>query len=209
MIYQINSFLISREVIGSGFPRLFLEHSPFDHFCNVQVPLHVSSQSWAFVSRLCLYRFLCCVLLSQRPPHFPSVLFPGFLLAFRLPFSSQLSVIQFLLRVFLGLHPVHSFETIRSFMLLSISAFFPLFHRIVGTCDFFLPTATGPRGRDLAIPHQLLETTMISFTPLPTQGTTHLIELTDVALVCTQWSQLHIEVAGEKEFFRSGSTSSP
>ena len=81
---------------------------------------------------------------------------------------------------------------------------------------FFLRATIGPRGGDLAIellrnsiPLQLLETIVISFTPLPTQGTMHLIELTGVILVCTQLSQLHSEVAGPFEFFRSCSASFP
>ena len=50
---------------------------------------------------------------------------------------------------------------------------------------------------------------MIVFAPLPTQGCIHLIKLTDVVFVCTQYVQLHIQVAGKKEFFGSWSTSFP
>ena len=200
------------------------------------------------VSFTALSLFFCSV--SHFARSFLSILVycsQAFFLAFRLPITSQLSGIQFLLRRFLA-------------SILSISSFFslqrsnsklhtlvsqdksgsgpwsPIFFIIVDVCfvrfptcpnkvlpkllvregHFFLRATIGPRGGDLAIellrnsiPLQLLETIMISFTPLPTQGTMHLIELTDVVLVCTQLSQLHSEVAGPFEFFRSCSASFP
>ena len=91
------------QVIRSGFPRLFLEHSSFgDFLCTLQLLLHVFSHSQASVSRLSLCRFLCC------EPHYPQHLqcsfesVPRFLLDSHLSSSSQLSGLQFLL-----LHPVH------------------------------------------------------------------------------------------------------
>ena len=87
----------------------------------MQLLLRVFSHSPVFLSRLSLCRFLCCKPLCPQLPRYPSVWCPGVLLAFRLPFPSQLSGIQFLLRRVLASIVLLSSpcrEVIRGFILL-------------------------------------------------------------------------------------------
>ena len=194
-------------VIGSGFPCLFLGYSPFDHFCAPCSCLFTYSHILRCFFPGFVSVFLFCEPLCLQLPQYPCVSFPGFFLAFRLPFTSQHSGIQFLLRRFfrasiLSISSFFSLQRSTSTLHTVVSQYKsgsgpwrPIFFIIVDVCfvrfppcpdnvipkllvregHFFLPTTIGPRASDLAIellhnsiPQKLLETTVISFTPLPT-----------------------------------------
>ena len=96
---------------------------------------------------------------------------------------------------------------------LSISIFCTI---SVGDCHLPFVATARPGRRRFAIalfhnlvPHQLLEASLVIFASLSAQWATHLVELLDAIIACTQQSQLDVNITRDVEFLDSCATSFP